>query len=318
MTSQVTGSRLTGAEIRALWQAGKRHRILVAGSLNHDEILIADHDPGDEGAVLVRERVTAPGGHAGNCASGLAALGAEVSLLAAVGADDTGELLISDLGEHGVDVTHIARISASPTGRVIIPVLGEQHFMLLLPGANDRLSTEHVQQALRMDYDALVLFDPAPVALAEIFSSILESAVGDNVFWNPGGIYAHQRSARRYLPRCRSIFVNRNEWPAVQAALPPGWAARTEVVQTLGADGAAVHGAEAVAHAPGEVVAMLDPTGAGDAFAAGYVLAALGGLALERRLAIGNISGALAVTAVGARGRLCTLADLAGWPACSL
>jgi len=316
MTSRVQGSRLTGAEIEALRQAGARSRILVAGSLNHDEILIADHDPGDEGAVLVRERVTAPGGHAGNCAARLAALGAGVSLLAAVGADDTGELLIEDLREHGVDVGQIARIEHSPTGRVIIPVFGEQHYMLLLPGANDELSGEHVRQALSADYDALVIFDPAAAALDEIFSAITGSAVGDSVFFNPGGIYAHQASAHRHLPRCRSILVNRNEWPAVQAGLPPGWQARTEVVQTLGAAGSAGHCAGEVAQAPGEVVAMLDPTGAGDAFAAGYVLAALAGLALPRRLAVGNISGALAVTAIGARGRLCTLADLAGWPAC--
>jgi ribokinase len=311
----MTGSRLADAEIEAVGQAGRRCRILVAGSLNHDEILIADHDPGDEGAVLVRERVTAPGGHAGNCACALAALGAEVSLLAAVGTDDTGELLLSDLRSQGVDVAPIARITGSPTGRVIIPVLGEQHFMLLLPGANDQLSSGHVRQALTEDYDALVIFDPAPAALAEIFSATAGSALGGTIFWNPGGIYAHQHSVRQFLPRCRSILVNRNEWPAVRAGLPPDWAGRTEVVQTLGADGSAGHHADGVVHAPGECVAMLDPTGAGDAFAAGYVLAALAGLPMPRRLAIGNISGALAVTAIGARGRLATLADLAGWSA---
>ncbi|HEV2888163.1 MAG TPA: carbohydrate kinase family protein [Jatrophihabitans sp.] len=315
MTSRTLGSRLAGTEIEALRRAGRRIRILVAGSLNHDEILIADHDPGDEGAVLVRERVTAPGGHAGNCACALAALGAQVSLLAAVGADDTGELLIRDLADQGVETAPIARIAGSPTGRVIIPVLGEQHFMLLLPGANDQLSSGHVRQALAGQYDALVIFDPAPPALAEIFSATAGSALGDNIFFNPGGIYAHQHAAHRYLPRCRSILVNRNEWPAIEAALPPGAASRTEVVQTLGADGSAGHRADAVVHAPGEVVRMLDPTGAGDAFAAGYVLAALAGLALPRRLAVGNICGALAVTAIGARGRLATLSDLAGWPA---
>lgn len=316
MTSRAQGPRLAGTEVEAVRQAGARCRILVAGSLNHDEILVADHDPGDEGAVLVRERVTAPGGHAGNCAARLAALGAGVSLLAAVGADDTGALLIEDLRRHGVDVGQIARIEASPTGRVVIPVLGDQHFMLLLPGANDELSGAHVRQALGTDYDALVIFDPAPAALAELFSATAGSAAGANIFFNPGGIYAHQESARGYLPRCRSIFVNRNEWPAIRAGLPTGWSTGTEVVQTLGAQGSSGRTADAVVHAPGELVEMLDPTGAGDAFAAGYVLAALAGLELPRRLVVGNICGALAVTALGARGRLCTLADLAGWPAC--
>ncbi|HST47200.1 carbohydrate kinase family protein [Jatrophihabitans sp.] len=315
MTSLTSGTRLAGTEIEALRQAGRRARVLVAGSLNHDEILIADHDPGDEGAVRVRDRVTAPGGHAGNCACALAALGAEVSLLAAVGADDTGELLVSDLRAQRVDVSPIVRIAGSPTGRVVIPVLGEQHFMLLLPGANDELAGEHVRQALAGDYDALVIFDPAAPALAEIFAATAGTALGENLFWNPGGIYAHQRSSAQYLARCRTILVNRNEWPAVQAGLPAGWAGRTEVVQTLGADGSAGHSGEGVLHAPAEAVQLMDPTGAGDAFAAGYVLATLAGLALPRRLAVGNICGALAVTAVGARGRHATLADLAGWRA---
>jgi len=315
VTSVRTGARLAGDEIEALRQAGRHARILVAGSLNHDEILIADHDPGDEGAVLVRDRVTAPGGHAGNCASALAALGAEVSLLAAVGTDGTGELLLDDLCEQRVDVSPIVRIEHSPTGRVVIPVLGEQHFMLLLPGANDRLAGEHVRRALATDYGALVIFDPALPALAEIFAATAGTALAGNLFWNPGGIYAHQSSSREYLARCRSILVNRNEWPAVRAGLPAGWAGRPEVVQTLGADGSAGHGTDGVLHAPGEAVRLVDPTGAGDAFAAGYVLATLAGLALDRRLAVGNICGALAVTAVGARGRLATLADLASWRA---
>ncbi len=316
MTSLTSGTRLAGAEVEALRQAGRRTRILVAGSLNHDEILIADHHPGDEGAVLVRERVTAPGGHAGNCACALAALGAEVSLLAAVGADDTGELLISDLRAQRVDVTPIVRIPRSPTGRVVIPVFGEQHFMLLLPGANDQLADEHVRRALADDYDAMVIFDPAEPALAEIFTATAGTALADNLVWNPGGIYAHRESSRAYLASCRSILVNRNEWPAVRAGLPAGWAGRPEVVQTLGADGSALRSGGAALHARAETVRQVDPTGAGDAFAAGYLLASLAGLAPQRRLAVGNICGALAVTAVGARGRLATLTDLAGWPAC--
>lgn len=317
MTSLTSGTRLAGEEIEALRQAGRRSRILVAGSLNHDEILIADHDPGDEGAVRVSERVTAPGGHAGNCACALAALGAEVSLLAAVGTDATGELLTEDLRTRRVDVAPIVAVAGHPTGRVVIPVLGEQHFMLLLPGANDRLTGEHVRQALAGDYAALVIFDPAPPALAEIFAATAGTALGENLFWNPGGIYAHQSSVRQYLARCRSILVNRNEWPAVRDGLPAGWAGRPEVVQTLGADGSAGHGTEGVLHAGGETVRLVDPTGAGDAFAAGYLLATLAGLPLSRRLAVGNICGALAVTAVGARGRLATLDDLAGWrPPC--
>ncbi|MGI8664565.1 MAG: carbohydrate kinase family protein [Jatrophihabitans sp.] len=308
---QRAGRRLTDAELQSLRQAAQASRVLVIGTLNHDEILVADHNPGDEGAVLVRQSITAPGGHAGNCASALAALGVQVALLAAVGADPTGDLLVADLREHRVDVSGVARIADAPTGRVVIPVLGEHHFMLLLPGANDRLSAEHVRQALATDHDALVVFDPALAALAEVFADAGGSPATGNIFWTPGGIYAHQAAEHRHLARCRSVLVNRNEWQAIEPALPPE---PTEVIQTLGPAGASARCRGELVQAAGEVVSMLDPTGAGDAFAAGYVLAALAGLPLARRLAVGNICGALAVTAIGARGRLATMQDLAGWP----
>lgn len=312
MTGRVdTERRLSGSEVAALRGAAAGSRVLVVGSLNHDEILVADHDPGDEGAVMVRHSTTAPGGHAGNCASALAALGVRASLLAAVGDDPTGELLLADLAAHQVDATGVARIPGVPTGRVIIPVFGDKHFMLLLRGANEQLSAGHVQHALRADYDAVMLFDPSPQALHQVF----DSAADVDIYWTPGGIYSQQPAQQRQLPSCRAVFVNRSEWRSIRSGLPPGALSDTDIIQTLGAEGAVAlrGGAEPVA-APGESVTQLDPTGAGDAFAAAYLLASLAGLPIARRLAIANIAGALAVTAIGARGRLCTLHDLAGWP----
>jgi len=312
MTGRVdTQRRLSAPEVAALRAAAERSRVLVVGSLNHDEILVADHDPGDEGAVMVRHSTTAPGGHAGNCASALAALGVRVSLLAAVGDDPTGDLLLADLAAHQVDAAGVARIPGVPTGRVIIPVFGDKHFMLLLRGANEQLSAHHVERALLADFDALMLFDPSPQALQQVFIS----AADLDIFWTPGGIYSQQPAQHRHLPSCRAVFVNRSEWRSIRDGLPPGALADTEIIQTLGAEGAIAHrGSAEPVSAAGESVTQLDPTGAGDAFAAAYLLATLAGLPVSRRLATANIAGALAVTAIGARGRLCTLADLAGWP----
>ena len=84
------------------------------------------------------------------------------------------------------------------------------------------------------------------------------------------------------------------------------------MVVTLGKEGSSLRhrGAERVV--PVDPVPVVDPTGAGDAFAATYLLARLAGIEPERRLAAANLSGALAVGAVGARGRLATLGDLIG------
>jgi ribokinase len=61
---------------------------------------------------------------------------------------------------------------------------------------------------------------------------------------------------------------------------------------------------------PVDPVPVVDPTGAGDAFAAAYLLAQLAGLDPARRLAVGNACGALAVGVTGARSRPASLPDL--------
>src|SRR5690606_13410148 len=72
-----------------------------------------------------------------------------------------------------------------------------------------------------------------------------------------------------------------------------------EVVTKLGADGAAARSAGKQASAPGHRVTVVDTIGAGDAFTAGYLSAALDGLDLPGRLARGNACGAFAVAGEG-------------------
>ena len=72
-----------------------------------------------------------------------------------------------------------------------------------------------------------------------------------------------------------------------------------EVVIKLGADGSSVHTAEGAFHQPAVTVSEVDPVGAGDAFAAGYLSAYLDGLDLAGRLQRGNLLGAAVVASHG-------------------
>jgi sugar/nucleoside kinase (ribokinase family) len=74
------------------------------------------------------------------------------------------------------------------------------------------------------------------------------------------------------------------------------------VVVKLGPDGALWYGRDSVVRvASGTRVPMLDPTGAGDAFAAGLLAAWSGGAEPEAALAAGAALGAAAVAKIGAR-----------------
>jgi 2-dehydro-3-deoxygluconokinase len=72
-----------------------------------------------------------------------------------------------------------------------------------------------------------------------------------------------------------------------------------EVVLTAGARGASRHAADGVEHVAAVPVPTVDPVGAGDAFAAGYLSGRLDGLPAADRLARAVTTGAFAVAARG-------------------
>lgn len=304
---------LSSREAHDLRQAAARTRVLVVGSLNVDLILRTDGEPEDESAVLVHEVRTEAGGHAGNCAAALAALGARVAVAGAVGADDDGERLLTDLRDRGVDTALVRRRGDLPTGRVVIPVFGAKHYMLLCRGANDSFGAADLGEALRADhYDAVLLFDPAREALLGVAAAPRGPAPPPLLAWTPGGIFCSDPVAADVLPHCDLVFANVAEHrhladraKALDTLRPDG-----ELVVTLGERGSVLHRAGEELRMPVERVPVVDPTGAGDAFAAAYLLARLAGLAPATRLALANASGARAVTVVGARGAPATLSDL--------
>lgn len=95
------------------------------------------------------------------------------------------------------------------------------------------------------------------------------------------------------------------------AAAGTALAPRAALVVKCGADGAwARHGSGTEARAPAERVPVVDTTGAGDAFNAGFLAAWLKGAPVERCLALGNAAGAVAVGRVGGAGAIPSLAYL--------
>jgi sugar/nucleoside kinase (ribokinase family) len=81
------------------------------------------------------------------------------------------------------------------------------------------------------------------------------------------------------------------------------------VVGRYGAGGAAAHTAGGVVRAAGHPVEVVDTTGAGDSFDAGFLAAWLAGEPPERALALGNACGALSTRALGGITSQATMAE---------
>jgi len=284
-------------------------KVLVIGSLNVDYLLEVDGHPEDDGTLLVRSTTVAPGGHAGNCASALSSLGMEVSLVSAIGLDHDGDMLIQDLDSHGISSEYITRYDGKPTGRVYIPLFHDSHYMLMERGANELLTAHSVQVALKENWDAVVVFDPSITALLALFEAMSWLQNRPKLLWTPGGVYAQTPVVESLAPVCDTIFVNSQEYAYIKSLGVHHCTEnmQTEIVQTLGARGAMLIRHEGPVKVTAPCTNSIDPTGAGDTFAAAYLLASISGLSPVKRLMLANHAGAMATSSIGARGMQPTL-----------
>jgi len=93
--------------------------IIVVGSLNMDLVIQAENIPRPGETVLGYGFKQIPGGKGANQADAVAKLGAEVSMIGAVGEDSFGETLRESLKKDGVDVTYVLIKEKVPTGVIV-------------------------------------------------------------------------------------------------------------------------------------------------------------------------------------------------------
>jgi ribokinase len=257
------------------------------------------------------------GGQAANTAAWLARAGAAVTLVGAVGADDAGAARVAELAAAGVSCA-VRRRPEAATGTVVVLARGHERTMVTDRGANLLLEPSDVDEALagapgaaHLHLSAYSLLDPAarPAgrhALAAARARGLTTSV-DAASAEP----LRHAGATAFLDWVRGVdllFANAAEAAVLAGPGDPvtlaatlGRHVRTAVVK-LGADGAVWAGpADAVVRLAAPAVTVVDPTGAGDAFAAGLLTEWVAGADPERAVRAGIDLGAQAVRTVGAR-----------------
>src|ERR1700757_4224519 len=137
-------------------------RIVVVGSYNRDIVLSVAHLPAPGETCLSLGRLESPGGKGSNQAIQAARCGAQVAMIAAVGADGAGEEALRIWREAGVDASGVSRLPDAGTGMAMILVdQAGENSIVVDSGANARLALDHVRQAAR-------LIDGAGLVLAQL------------------------------------------------------------------------------------------------------------------------------------------------------
>ncbi len=143
-------------------------RVVVVGSINADLVVSVERLPAPGETVSGGRFARHGGGKGANQAVAAARLGADVTIVGAVGADDLGDEALRELRAEGVDVTHVARLDGVPTGVALIAVdASGENQISVASGANAELTGEAVAASLTTllaDRAAGDPEDPGPAA----------------------------------------------------------------------------------------------------------------------------------------------------------
>src|SRR4030095_1544170 len=121
--------------------------IVVVGSLNADLTIYCDRLPKPGETVHGNGFAVNPGGKSANQAVAASKLGAQVSLVGAVGDDANGSMLLGSAANAGVDVTRVRRSDAA-TGVAVISVdASGENSIIISAGANGTLTPADVRAA---------------------------------------------------------------------------------------------------------------------------------------------------------------------------
>ncbi|MCB5907017.1 ribokinase [Streptomyces pinistramenti] len=293
--------------------------VLVVGSANADLTVRVDRRPGAGETVLGTDLVESAGGKGANQAAAAARIGSRVGLLARVGGDAYGTLLLAAQQEAGTDVTPVIVDDAARTGTAMIIVDPDgDNSIVVSPGANAALTPQDVAAARDTIAASAVLSLQleTPVETVRAAAATAEDT-GTRVVLNPSP--APARLAPELLAVADPLVVNEHEARLLSQAAdgsPRDWAyalrdlGARSVVVTLGGDGALVLDAAGTHEVPGVKVAAVDTTGAGDAFTGALATRLAGGDSLPDAARFAVRVGAAAVTKPGAQPSYPTLAEL--------
>jgi len=304
-------------------------KVLVAGDANLDLVLGGDVVPMfGQAEQLLDSAQLVLGSSAGICASGLARLGVDVALVARVGHDLFGDQTLRLLQDNGVDTTGVLRTGA-PTGISVILSAADDRAILTLTGAMTTLTAGDVLGVLpeptATDEGHLhvasffllpALADRLPELLAHARAAGLTTSLDTN--WDPAERWAGVDAC---LPHLDVLLPNAAEAVAIARSLGAEVADAEAAARVLAARGPVVAVKDGVAggfavaadqlvRAPGLAVEVVDTTGAGDSFDAGFLCAWLAGEDLATAVLWGTVAGSLSTRGFGGTGGQPTRAEL--------
>jgi len=274
--------------------------------------------------AIVNDLRFLPGGSAPNCAAVAANLGATARFIGLVGQDAFGKMLVQDLEQHSVDISALRQV-AGPTAVAIIIIdrTGERTF-LSFRGAGASVPYGSLPASILRMGDCLHIsaysFQTTHSRDTALGLMAVAREVGAAISVDPSFHFARRvmDQYRHVLNNLDFFFPNKEEAFLITETQDPAEAAERlrnlgikTVLLKLGADGCLIATEAGISRIPAySAPRVVDTTGAGDAFAGGFLAATMKGCPLEEAARVGHAAAAMIVATVGGHTGAPTLSDL--------
>jgi ribokinase len=293
--------------------------VIGFGALNVDKLYKVNMIAKEEEEGFVIDSKESPGGSAANTIVGLARLGLKTGYIGKVAEDREGELLLNDFRKENVDTSGIIISRKGRSGVVMGYVDGNGERALYVdPGVNDWLEFKEINLDYAANTEFLHLTSFVGEKPFEAQKKLINQLSDVKISFDPGALYARKSlmSLKPIIKRSFVMLPNENEIRLLtgkdyergsKTLIKEG--VRLVAVK-LGERGCYVtDGKERHLVEPYEKK-LVDTTGAGDAFCAGFLYGLIKGRDLYECGRLGNFVAARCIQKVGAREGLPRLSTL--------
>ena len=296
-----------------------RFDVICFGALNLDRLYRVNRIAREDEESYITDFKETPGGSAANTAVGLARMGLRTGFIGKVSDDHEGKLLIGDFEKEHVDTNGIVVLRGSRSGVVVgfVDRKGERA-LYVNPGANDSLQFEEIDLKYAQNTEFLHLTSFAGEKPFRAQKNLIKARSNVKIGFDPGELYARKglSALQPIIERSAVLFLNRNEMKLLTGE---GYEKGSKILLEKDANIVAVKlgekgcyvtdGKERHMVEPFEVK-VVDTTGAGDAFCAGFLYGLMKNKDLHECGRLGNFVASRCITKAGAREGLPKVSDL--------
>ena len=290
------------------------------GGLNVDKLFRVNKIAAADEESFVIDFEEACGGSAANTMVGLARLGCKVGFIGRLADDKEGKTMLKDFHRECVDTTGITRAKRGRSGTVMgfVDEKGERA-LYVDPGVNDMIEFNEINKEYAFEARFLHLtsfIGQKPFQAQKKLVGMLPTHVG--LSFDPGELYARKGVALD--PIIKKTFVlmpNTKELEMLTGSADSRKGAEVLlregakiIAVKLGSNGCYVTNGKESHVIKAFRVKVMDTTGAGDAFCAGFLYGLMLGKSLYECGKIGNFVASRCITRMGARAGLPRLVDL--------